>query len=115
MWIILFACFLFINTIAYFVFQNYKENKAVSGFYLVFFLISLFVFLNGDESWILMKYFHSLLMTGVYYIFLMVSLLQFDYLDKNKYYSQRIIKKNIRIMVGIACTLVQTDTFLYYS
>lgn len=115
MWIVIFSVFLAINTVTYFIFLKYKEQKFVNIIYFSLFVGFLMIIGKFNESWPGLKFFHSLLMSCMYYLFLVVSSLQFEFLYKNKTLTQPVIKKNIQIGIGIVSAWVSTDTYLFYS
>jgi hypothetical protein len=111
MWIIALGVHLLINGLFYLIFLKYSSNRIINITFMALFIGFTLVMSVVNQE--LMHYFHSLVVSFMFYVFLVVSLIDFTFLDQSSLPVESI-KSNLRILVGIGCSILSANIYTSY-
>lgn len=110
MWVLVFLVFLVINSGFYFIFIKHSDKRLINWLFIGLFIGSLAAFALVENEFLIVNFFHPMLPSFMYYIFLILSLFDFSLFHKERPHPAHI-KRGIRILMGLVCSILSANIY----
>ena len=110
MWVLVFLVFLAINSGFYFIFINYSDNKRVNWLFIGLFIGFLVAVAQVENEFLVLNFLFPILPSFMYYVFLIMSLFDFSLFNKKKPHPVHI-KRGLRILMGVVCSILSANIY----